>query len=163
VQGSVFGAVCDFFRFKLFMYWYEISPELLNGFAPNSQGRPVWSLAGTSLNVKVKGQGHRGQKTGFLADISEIAELICNKFTGKTCFIPHSDEFEGKRSRSPGTKTTFYFTALLVAFVRFMFGKTSLASSLFLFVYEMLPELLNGFAPYSQGGRDVFGPSLIRV
>ena len=37
--------------------------------------------------------------------------------------------------------------------MRFMFGKTSLASSLFLFVYEMLPELLNGFAPYSQGGR----------
>jgi len=35
--------------------------ELLNGFAPNSQGRRVWSLAGTSLNIKVKGQGHQGQ------------------------------------------------------------------------------------------------------
>jgi len=31
----------------------------------------------------------------------------CAKFTGKTCLIPHSDEFEcqGQRSRSPGTKT----------------------------------------------------------
>jgi len=37
----------------LFLFVYEISPELLNGFAPNSQGRRVWSLAGTSLKVKV--------------------------------------------------------------------------------------------------------------
>jgi len=85
-----------------------MSREPLNGFAPNSQGRHVCSLAGTSLKMKVKVQGHRGQKTGFLADISEIAELICDKFTGKTCFIPHLNEFEGKRSRSLGTKMTFY-------------------------------------------------------
>jgi len=32
-------------------------------FAPNSQGRRVWSLAGTSLKVKVRGQGYQGQKT----------------------------------------------------------------------------------------------------
>jgi len=37
----------------------QISRERLNGFALNSQGR---SLAQTSLNVKVKGQGHQGQK-----------------------------------------------------------------------------------------------------
>jgi len=37
----------------LFLFVYEISPELLNGYAPNSQGRRVWSLAGTSLKVKV--------------------------------------------------------------------------------------------------------------
>ena len=36
-----------------------ISPELLNGFVPNTQGRYVWTLARTSLNVK--GQGHQGQ------------------------------------------------------------------------------------------------------
>ena len=43
-EGSVFGAVslCN-----------EISPEPLNGFAPNSHGRRVWSLAQTSLKVKV--------------------------------------------------------------------------------------------------------------
>ena len=37
-----------------FLFVYEISHELLNGFAPNSHGRLVWSLAQTSLNVKVK-------------------------------------------------------------------------------------------------------------
>ena len=40
----------------------EISWESLNGFALNSHGRLVWSLAWTSLKVKVKGQGHKGQK-----------------------------------------------------------------------------------------------------
>jgi len=61
--------------------------ELLNGFAPNSHGRHVWSLVRTSLkvNVKVKGQGHRGQK--------------------------------------------WHFSALLAACMRFIFGKTFLASS----------------------------------
>jgi len=38
-----------------------MSWERLNGFAPNSHGRRVWSLTGTSLNVKVKGQGHQGK------------------------------------------------------------------------------------------------------
>jgi len=33
--------------------------ELLNGFAPNLQGRRAWSLARRNLNVKVKGQGVR--------------------------------------------------------------------------------------------------------
>jgi len=36
------------------LFVYGISQEPLNGFAPNSQGRRVWSLARTSLNVKVK-------------------------------------------------------------------------------------------------------------
>ena len=48
-----------------FLFLYEISQELLNGFVPNSQGRRVWSLTRTSLSVKVKGQGHWGQKTTF--------------------------------------------------------------------------------------------------
>jgi len=38
-----------------------ISPEPLNGFAPNSQGRRVWSLTRTSLNVK--GQRRRSPAT----------------------------------------------------------------------------------------------------
>jgi len=50
-------SVCEFFLFV-----YEISQEPLNGFAPNSHGRRVWSLAGTSLKVRVKGEGHQGQK-----------------------------------------------------------------------------------------------------
>ena len=67
------------------LFVYEMSREPLRGFAPNSQGRRVWSLARTSLNVKVEGQGLQGQKTAFLA--------------------------------------------LSAACVRFVFGKTSLASS----------------------------------
>jgi len=49
-----------------FLFVYEISREPLNGFAPNLQGQRVWSLARTSLNVKVKGQGQQGQKGIFL-------------------------------------------------------------------------------------------------
>jgi len=54
-----------------FLFAYEISLEPLNGFAPYSHGRRVWSLARTSLNVKakgqsLKGQGHERQKTAFL-------------------------------------------------------------------------------------------------
>jgi len=64
---------------------YEISREPLNGFAPNSHGRRVWSLARTSLKVKVKGQGHHKQRR--------------------------------------------HFSSLSATCVRFMFGKTPLASS----------------------------------
>jgi len=50
--------------FFVFFFWFvtHISRERLNGFAPNSQGRRVWSLARKNLNVKVKGQGHRDKK-----------------------------------------------------------------------------------------------------
>jgi len=39
-----------------FLIVYEIFRETLNGFVPNSQGRRVWTLALTILNVKVKCQ-----------------------------------------------------------------------------------------------------------
>jgi len=42
-----------------FLFVYEISPESLNGFAPNSHGRHVWSLARTSMKVKVNFGGLR--------------------------------------------------------------------------------------------------------
>jgi len=50
-----------------FLFVYEISQEPLNGFAPNSHGRRVWSLARKSLNVKVIGQKSMspGTKTAF--------------------------------------------------------------------------------------------------
>ena len=48
-----------------FLFVYEISRKPLNGSAQNSHGRRVWSLARTSLKVKVKGQGHQGQKVAF--------------------------------------------------------------------------------------------------
>jgi len=52
-------AACGFFGV------YEISRELLNGFAPNSHGKCVCSLAEMNLKVKVKGQGHQGQNGIF--------------------------------------------------------------------------------------------------
>ena len=45
--------------------------EPRNRFAPNSYGRRVWSFAGMSLNVKVKGHGHQGQ-------ISFPLKMHCN-------------------------------------------------------------------------------------
>jgi len=59
-----FGAVSLWFLFV-----YEIPPERLNGFARNSRGRRVWSLAWTSSKVKVKCQRSRspGTKNGILA------------------------------------------------------------------------------------------------
>jgi len=66
----VFHAVnCRMFCFgrhqSVFLFVYEISLKLLNIFAPNAHGRHVWSLAQMSLKVKVKGQGHQGQKSIF--------------------------------------------------------------------------------------------------
>jgi len=54
-----------------FLFVHEISREPLNGFAPNSHRIRVlrtWSLARTSLKVKVKDQRSRslGQKTAFV-------------------------------------------------------------------------------------------------
>jgi len=55
----------------VFLYVNQMSSELLNRFVPNSDRRCVWSLAGMSLNVKVKGQGHYGQ-------ISSPVKMHCN-------------------------------------------------------------------------------------
>jgi len=54
------------------LFAYEISREPLNGFAPNSHGRRVWSPAWTSLKVMVKGQGHQGQKTAFFCPFGDL-------------------------------------------------------------------------------------------
>jgi len=48
-EGSVFGAVS-----LCFLFVYEMPREPLNGLAPNSHGRRVWSLARKSLKVKDK-------------------------------------------------------------------------------------------------------------
>ena len=49
----------------VFLFVYEISRELLNGFVPNSHRRRVWSLARTSLMVNVKGKVTRDKKGIF--------------------------------------------------------------------------------------------------
>ena len=55
----MFGKTFLAFRFCLCMKYLG---EPLNGFAQNSQGRRVLSLARMSLKVKVKVQGHQGQR-----------------------------------------------------------------------------------------------------
>jgi len=79
--GFVFSAGCD--KFFCFFFWFvtHISQEQLNGFAPNSQGRRIWSLAGKNLNVKVKGQGHR-DKNALSTPITPLQRR------NGTCLLP---------------------------------------------------------------------------
>jgi len=76
-----------------FLFVYEISPELPNGFAPNSQRRRVWSLTRMSLKVKVKGQTSRspGTKRLFSAFSAACVWLMFGKtslaFTYDCCYI----------------------------------------------------------------------------
>jgi len=62
-------------------FMYEISRGSLNGFAPNSHGRLIWSLVRTSLNVKVKGQRSRspGTKTAFFALSAACVRFLFGK------------------------------------------------------------------------------------
>jgi len=83
-EGSLFDAVslCGF------LFVYEISRKRLNRwFAPNSQGRRVWSLALTSLKVKVKGQRARspGTKNGLFGPFGGLRFMF-----GKTCLASNS-------------------------------------------------------------------------
>jgi len=52
--------------------------EPLNGFAPNSHGRHVWFVSQMNLEVKVKGQGYRGQK-GIFWPFSSLRAVYCGK------------------------------------------------------------------------------------
>ena len=70
-EGSVFGAV------SLCVFVYEISRGPLNGFAPHSHRRRVLSLAGTSLKVKVSGQGHQTQKNDIFRPFRRPACDLC--------------------------------------------------------------------------------------
>jgi len=109
-QRSKFNATKDKKR-----HFRRIPREPLNGFAPNSRGKRVSSLARTNVNVKVKGQRSwlPKTKTWFSGYISGTAEPICAKFTWKTCLVTRSDEFKGHGQ-------------IPAVCVRFMFGKTSL-------------------------------------
>ena len=62
---------CTLFYF-LFLFVY--ARELLNGCMSNSHRRHVWSLAVTSLKVKVK--GHQGQKQHFLTILAAMCGLF---------------------------------------------------------------------------------------
>ena len=47
----------------IFLFEHQICEEALNRLAPNVHEGRVWSLARTSLNVIVKGQGHHSPGT----------------------------------------------------------------------------------------------------
>jgi len=64
----------------VFLSVYEISPELLNTFVSNAHGRRVWSLARTSLKVKIKSQGQEAQKQ----HISVLLAACVHFMFGKT-------------------------------------------------------------------------------
>jgi len=64
-----------------FLLVYEMSLEPLSGFAPNSHGRRVWCLDQTGLNVKVKGQGHQGQKRHFSALSAACVRFMFGKIS----------------------------------------------------------------------------------
>ena len=70
----------------VFLFVYEIYRESLNGFGPNSHGRRVWPLAQMSLKVKVKGQGHQGQKWYFSA-LSEEQMILSGSCNTRVFFL----------------------------------------------------------------------------
>jgi len=80
---------------------------------PNSEGGRVWSLAQANLNVKVKGQGHQGQKNAPSTPGS--IQMVCTRCKQRAAAadgtIPSLPEGD------------------FGACMRFMFGKTSFFSS----------------------------------
>jgi len=95
-----------------FLFVNQISPEPLNGFAPNSHGRRVWSLVRASLNVK--GRGHQGQQN-----------TLC------TAITPSSDGMERARCKCRHAAADGLFLCcqgvILAGCVWFMFDKISSA------------------------------------
>jgi len=82
------GRFCFWRRQSVFfLFVYEISREPLNGFAPNSHGRRVWSVARTSLKVTVKGQGQQGQNGIF----RPLRRPACMRFMFGKTYLAFSD------------------------------------------------------------------------
>jgi len=69
------------------LFVYEISREPLNEFAPNLHGRRVWSVARTSLKIKVKGQSHQGQKTPFVRPFGGCLRFMFGKTSLASSFL----------------------------------------------------------------------------
>jgi len=67
----------------VFLCVYEISPEPLNGFAPNSHGRHVWSLSWTCLTVKVT----RDKKRHFSALLAACVQFMFGKTSLEFFFV----------------------------------------------------------------------------
>jgi len=86
-----------------FLFVPQISGKPLNGFAHNSQGRSVLSLAWTSLDVNVKDQGYQGQKMCLVLPLpAGSVQMACARCkqrgtaaAGKTplsqCWLPRGE------------------------------------------------------------------------
>jgi len=68
-----------------FLFVPHISWEPLNGFVPNSQGRCVWTLTRTSLNVKVKGKVHQRRFSFPVDNVRRCKTLIMYAVRCKRC------------------------------------------------------------------------------
>ena len=113
-----------------FLFVYEIPREPLNGFAPISEERRVWSLARASLNVKskVRGQGHQGQKRAAYSHHPR------QRRNGPFCCMTHCNALAANNFMQQQTGPSRRCRAvILAACVRFKFRKTSLAVVTFVF------------------------------
>jgi len=83
---------CGWFCFgevSLCFFVYEMSREPLNGSAPNSHGRRVWSLARMSLKVMVKSQKSRSPetKTAFFGPFGGLRAVCLVKASLPVAYI----------------------------------------------------------------------------
>ena len=109
-----------------FLFVPQISREPLNRFAPNSQGRHVWTLARMSLNVKVKGRGHQGQKTCLpLPSPSGSVRMVCARCKQRAA-AAGGTTWNGA-VRKPPTSPLPGWRVISGACMWCTFGKTSLA------------------------------------
>jgi len=102
---------CFWCCMSLFVRVWNIS-EPLNWFAPNSQGRHVWSLARTSLNVKSKFKVTTDKNWVF-------GWYLGNRWTDLQQI--HTEDMFG-----PSLGRVWRSRSISAACVRFVFGKTSL-------------------------------------
>ena len=73
-----------------FLFVYEISWESLNGFAPNSHGRRVWSIARKSLRSRSKVKVTRDKKRQFSALSAACVQFMFRKTSSATIFVYYS-------------------------------------------------------------------------
>jgi len=117
--------------------FWRISREWLNGFAPSSRGRRVLSLTRTSLKVKVNFSGLRAIYVwkNIFALVLFVYEISLEPLNG---FVPNSHgrhiwsltQMSLKVKVKGQGHQEQHFSALSMACMSFMFGKTSTASSL---------------------------------
>jgi len=107
--------------FVCFFFVNQISREWLNGFVPNSQGRRVWSLAWTSLTIKVKGQGH--QRPKMCCAIPSPQQHT----NGPFCCMTHCNMLAANAMQQQMGSFCRCWGVVSADCMRFMFGKTSLA------------------------------------